>query len=101
VWVALLASRSPRHEQVGVMLLFAGWLPSVALACWQVRQRRWRDLLLSDLLGAGLLVLLAFTAYVPLFLIRVVWFLPLAILPRGTLAELLMQLVSRQHNLTA
>lgn len=94
-WIALLASRSPRPEQVGGMLLIAGWLPSFALAYWQVGHRRWRDLILSDLLGAGLLVLVACSAYVPLFFFMVAWFMPLAILPRGTLAELLTRLLSR------
>ena len=100
-WVALLASRSPRPGKVGVMLLLAGWLPSVALACWQVRHRRWRDLMLSDLLSAGVLVLLASSAYVPLVFFMVAWFVPLAALPRGTLAELLTRLLSRQQNLIA
>lgn len=74
------------------MLLLAGWLPSVALAAWQVRHRSWRALIASDLLGAGLLVLLACTAYLPLFFFHVAWFLPLALLPRGLLAELLARL---------
>jgi hypothetical protein len=45
-----------------------------------VRHRRWRSLLLSDLLATGALVLLACTAYVPLFFFNVAWFLPLAVL---------------------
>lgn len=57
------------------MLLAAGWLPSWALACWQVRHRRLRWLLLSDLLGAGLLTLLACSLYLPLFFFNVAWFL--------------------------
>jgi hypothetical protein len=81
--------------QVGQMLLLAGWLPSVALAVWQMRHRSWRALIASDLLGAGVLVLLACTAYVPLFFFQVVWFLPLALLPRGLLAELLHRLLAR------
>jgi hypothetical protein len=76
---------------VFVMLLAAGWLPSCALAWWQVRHRRLRSLLVSDLLGAGLLTLLACTAYVPLFFFNVAWFLPLALLPRGVLTELLVR----------
>jgi hypothetical protein len=48
-----------------MMLVVAGWLPSWALACWQVKHRRWRSLLLRDLLGAGVLVLLAITPYLP------------------------------------
>lgn len=94
LWIGLLASRASGTNgagltpvQVGQMLLLAGWLPSVALAVWQMRNRRWRALLASDALGAGLLVLLACTAYVPLFFFHVVWFLPLALLPRGLLAE--------------
>jgi hypothetical protein len=73
------------------MLLLAGWLPSVPLALWQQQHRRWRALITSDLLGAGLLVLLACTAYLPLFFFHVVWFVPLALLPRGVLAELLVR----------
>lgn len=102
-WIAVLASRAdrsaglgPTPPQVEQMLIWAAWLPSVALAAWQVNHRRWRDLILSDMLAAGLLVLLAFTAYVPLFFIHVVWFLPMALLPRGVLAELLMRLIGTQ-----
>ena len=95
-WCALLASRAPGGSgpgasgpQVFMMLVAAGWLPSWALACWQVRHRRLRFLLLSDLLGAGLLILLACSLYLPLFFFNVAWFLPLALLPRGLLSELL------------
>jgi hypothetical protein len=95
-WIALLASRAPTATGIGangpqvfVMLVSAGWLPSWALACWQVRHRRWRSLLLSDLLGAGVLVLLAISLYLPLFFFNVAWFLPVALLPRGVLSELL------------
>ena len=103
-WIALLASRAGDGQGIGasgsqvlVMLLLAGWLPSWALACWQVRRRRWRALLASDLMAAGLLVLLAVTAYLPLFFVNVVWFLPLALLPRGLCTELLLRrLVSRR-----
>jgi hypothetical protein len=98
VWCAVLASRAPGGSgpgasgpQVFVMLLAAGWLPSWALACWQVRHRRLRSLLLSDLLGAGLLTLLACSLYLPLFFFNVAWFLPLALLPRGLLSELLVR----------
>ena len=101
-WIALLASRASGQAglgltpaQVGQMLLLAGWLPSVALAVWQMRHRSWRALIASDLLGAGLLVLLACTAYLPLFFFHVAWFLPLALLPRGLLAELLDRLLAR------
>ena len=97
-WIALLASRAPTGSghgatgsQVLVMLLLAGWLPSLALAAWQVKHRRWRSLIGSDLLGAGVLVLLACTAYLPLFFFNVAWFLPLALLPRGVLSELLVR----------
>lgn len=100
-WLALLASRAPRPETVAVMLLLAGWLPSVALAFWQVQHRRWRALLLSDLLAAGLLVLLACSAYLPLFFVNVAWFVPLAVLPRGVLAELLVRLLGGRPDLTA
>jgi hypothetical protein len=78
------------------MLACAGWLPSWALACWQVRHRHLRSLLLSDLLGAGVLLLLAFSAYLPLFFFNVAWFLPLALLPRGVLSELLARRLPRQ-----
>ena len=78
VWCAVLASRAPGGSgpgasgpQVFVMLLAAGWLPSWALAWWQVRHRRLRSLLLSDLLGAGLLTLLACSLYFPLFFFNV------------------------------
>ena len=101
-WIVLLASRASGQvelgltpAQVGQMLLLAGWLPSVALAVWQMRHRSWRALIASDLLGAGVLVLLACTAYLPLFFFQVVWFLPLALLPRGLLAELLDRLLAR------
>jgi hypothetical protein len=101
-WIVLLASRASGQAglgltpaQVGQMLLLAGWLPSVALAVWQMRHRSWRSLIASDLLGAGVLVLLACTAYVPLFFFQVVWFLPLALLPRGLLAELMLVLPAR------
>jgi len=97
-WCAVLASRAPGGSgpgasglQVLVMLLAAGWLPSWALACWQVRHRRLRSLLVSDLLGAGLLTLVAFSLYLPLFFFNVAWFLPLALLPRGVLTELLVR----------
>ena len=100
-WIVLLASRASGQvelgltpAQVGQMLLLAGWLPSVALAVWQMRHRSWRALIASDLLGAGVLVLLACTAYLPLFFFPVVWFLPLALLPRGLLAELLHRLLA-------
>ena len=101
-WIVLLASRASGQVglgltpvQVGQMLLLAGWLPSVALAVWQMRHRSWRALIASDLLGAGVLVLLACTAYLPLFFFQAVWFLPLALLPRGLLAELLDRLLAR------
>jgi len=100
-WIVLLASRASGQvglgltpAQVGQMLLLAGWLPSVALAVWQMRHRSWRALIASDLLGAGVLVLLACTAYLPLFFFQVVWFLPLALLPRGLVAELLHRLLA-------
>ena len=104
-WIALLASRAPTGSghgatgsQVAVMLLLAGWLPSLALAAWQVKHRRWRSLIGSDLLGAGVLVLLACTAYLPLFFFNVAWFLPLALLPRGLLSELLVHFLPPRRN---
>lgn len=98
VWVAVLARRAgdgrgagASAAQVFVMLLLAEWLLSWALAGWQVQRRCWRVLLASDLLAAGALVLLAVTAYVPLFFLNVVWFLPLALLPRGLVTEFLLR----------
>ncbi|MEB3317870.1 MAG: hypothetical protein VKO39_07000 [Cyanobacteriota bacterium] len=103
-WIALVASRAPGPSglggtgwQVAQMLLWAAWLPSIALACWQVRHRRWRDLLLSDLLAAGSIALVAFTLYLPLFFFLVAWFLPLALLPRGVLSEALVRLLPRKN----
>lgn len=101
-WCAVLASRAPDSSglsatgpQVLVMLMAAGWLPSWALAWWQLRHRRLRSLLLSDLLGAGLLILLACSLYLPLFFFNGAWFLPLALLPRGVLTELLARRLPR------
>lgn len=89
-WIALLASRAAEARGAGasaatvfVMLVLSVWLPSLALACWQVQRRRWLPLLASDLLAGGLLLLLVLTAYVPLIVMNVVWFLPLVLLPRG------------------
>ncbi|MBD1194313.1 hypothetical protein [Vulcanococcus sp. Clear-D1] len=100
-WLGLIAIRAPKPEMVAVMLLLAGWLPSVAVAFWQVQHRRWRALILSDLLSAGLLVLVACSAYLPLFFFNVAWFVPLALLPRGLLAEVLVRLVNGRPKLTA
>jgi hypothetical protein len=68
-WIALLASLAPGDSGIGAtgaqlftMLMTAGWLPSWALA---------------------------FSLYLPLFFFNVAWFLPLALLPRGVLSELL------------
>ena len=103
IWIGLLASRAgdgtghgASGAQVFRMLLLAGWLPSLAVASWQVRRRRWGALLASDLLASGLLVLLAVTAYVPLFFVYVAWFLPLALLPRGIITELLFRWGNRR-----
>jgi hypothetical protein len=99
-WFALLASRASTASGVGatgpqvfVMLVVAGWLPWWALAAWQVKHRCWRSLLLSDLLGASVLVLLTISLYLPLFFFNVAWFVPLALLPRGVLSELLIRLL--------
>ena len=103
LWISLLVgsvetttvmARAP--HQVALMLVLAGWLPSVPLALWQVRHRRWRSLLLSDLLGAGLLVLVACTLYLPLFFVQVIWFIPLALLPRGSIPECVIQVVGKR-----
>ena len=50
---------------------------------------------------AGLLVLVACSVYLPLFFFNVVWFVPLALLPRGVLAEVLVRLVNGRPKLTA
>lgn len=89
LWLSLHLGLGATGPQVFVMLVWADWLPSWALACWQVRHRRLSSLLFSDLLGAGGLVLLALSLYLPLFFYNVVWFLPLVLLPRGVLSELL------------
>ena len=98
-WCALLASRAPTSSvlrlsapQVFQILLLAGWLPTVALACWQVRHRRWIPLLVSDLLATIAMTGVACSLYVPLFFYNVVWFLPFALLPRGTMTELILRL---------
>jgi len=102
IWIAVLATtaRTPDARgltpgEVALMLGLAGWLPSLPLALWQVSHRRFRTLLLSDLLGAGLLVLLACTAYLLLFFVDVAWFIPLALLPRGVITEALVRLMGR------
>ena len=72
-WIALLASLAPGDSGIGAtgaqlftMLMTACWLPSWALA---------------------------FSLYLPLFFFNVAWFLPLALLPRGVLSELLIRLL--------
>jgi hypothetical protein len=99
-WITLLASRARSGAgsgltglQVFQLLLLAGWLPSMALATWQLKHRNWTALIVSDLAGAALLLLLAFTAYVPLFFFNVAWFLPLILLPRGVATEALLRLL--------
>lgn len=105
-WIALLASRAEGGSGIGatgpqvvVMLVAAGWLPSLALASWQLKHRRWRSLIASDLLAAALLVLVAFSLYLHLFFFNVVWFLPLALLPRGVLSELLVRSLSARSTI--
>ncbi|MFI0401674.1 MAG: hypothetical protein ACH34U_02015 [Cyanobium sp.] len=104
-WIALLASRASGDSGIGatgpqvfVMLVAAGWLPSLALAFWQVKHRRWRTLIVSDLLAAALVVVVAFSLYLPLFFFNVAWFLPLAMLPRGVLSELLVRCTPARRN---
>lgn len=72
---------------IRVMLLVAGWLPSIGVAYWQVRNRRWLALLLSDLVFAFGLSAVAFTLYLPLFFTMIIWFVPFSLLPRGCLAR--------------
>lgn len=108
VWIAVLASTARTEGspglapgEVALMLGLAGWPPTLPLAIWQGRHRRFRALVLSDLLGAGLLILLACTAYLPLFFFHVAWFIPLALLPRGVIAEGLTRLATiarRSHH---
>jgi hypothetical protein len=101
LWACVLASRADGATggatagQIILMLLVGGWLPSTALAIWQVSRRRWRSLWASDLLWAGVLVLAACTVYLPIFFFNVAWFLPLALLPRGTLTEMIMRRLAR------
>lgn len=97
LWISLLANQAApsgrpwsNPSEVALMLILAGWLPSLALACWQVQRRNWVSLLASDLLAAGLLIGIALTFYLPLFFWNVVWFFPLALLPRGVLTHLLL-----------
>jgi hypothetical protein len=104
-WCAVLGGQATGGSELGasgpqvfVMLMAAGWLPSWALAWWQARHRRLRSLLMSDLLGAGLLTLLACGVYLPLFFFNVAWFLPLGLLPRGVLSELLIRHLSARRN---
>lgn len=47
------------------------------------------------MLVAALVVLVAFSLYLPLFFFNVAWFLPLALLPRGVLSELLVRSKAR------
>lgn len=92
-WIALiLALNAPaKAGQIGVALLVAGWLPSLPVALLESRIRRLPRLLMADAMAAGLLMLLILTVYVPLFFTMVVWFLPLPLLPRGVLTELLLR----------
>jgi hypothetical protein len=98
-WIAILAfiargeiSVSPAPWQVAQMLFWAGWLPTITTACWQVKHRSWHLLLLSDLLSTGCMIAIACTVYIPLFFFNVVWFLFFSLLPRGCLTQLLMRL---------
>jgi hypothetical protein len=52
------------------------------------RSRSLRWLLLQLGLGLAWIVLLACTTYLPLLFFHVLWFLPLALLPRGLLVRL-------------
>lgn len=97
-WVAVLATQAQEEPsidlaqwQVAQILFYAGWLPTIATAFWQVKRRRWRDLLFSDLFCSGVLIAVAFSLYVPLFFFNVVWFLPFALLPRGCVTEVLIR----------
>jgi hypothetical protein len=95
-WVSVLSALAHQESaitlapwQVAEMLIYAGWLPTIATSCWQAKHRNWKALLLSDLLNSGVVIAVAFTIYIPLFLFNVVWFLPFALLPRGCATELL------------
>jgi len=52
------------------------------------RRRSLRWLLLQLGLGLAWIVLLACITYLPLLFFHVMWFLPLALLPRGVLVRL-------------
>lgn len=97
-WIAVLSIAAQQEsvvsfsaQQLVQMLVWAGWLPTIATACWQVNRRHWKALLFSDLLTSGVVVGIAGSAYIPLFLFNVVWFLPFALLPRGCITEVLMR----------
>jgi hypothetical protein len=95
-WAAALSTLAQQESaislapwQVAQMLIWAGWLPTIATSCWQVKRRHWKALLISDILSSGVVIAFAFTIYLPLFLFNIVWFLPFALLPRGCITELL------------
>lgn len=95
-WLAVLplladsdAGISAPAGAIRLMLFGAGWLPSVAVACWQSRHLRWPALLISDLVFTLGLSVVAFTLYVPLFFTMVIWFVLFAMLPRGCVARLM------------
>lgn len=92
-WIALILALNapPRAAQIAVALLIAGWLPSLPVALLESRMQRLPRLLLADALAAGLLTVLFLTLYLPLFFTAVAWFLPLPLLPRGLLTELLLR----------
>lgn len=92
-WIALILARNPKAElaQIALMLLAAGWLPTIPVAIAESRLTSVTRLLLMDCLVAGLLVLVVLFVYVNLFFTAVIWFLPLLLLPRGVITELLMR----------
>jgi len=54
-WVSVLSALAHQESaitlapwQVAQMLIYAGWLPTIATSCWQAKHRNWKALLLSD-----------------------------------------------------
>jgi hypothetical protein len=101
-WLGLLplAADAPlkpsvQIDQVPWMLFWAAWCPGIPLAIWQARASRpWRELLLSDLLFSGALILISCTVYLPLFFTQIPWFWLYALPPRGVFTAMALQLIT-------
>lgn len=107
-WIAVLSAQassqnslSPGWQHLAWMLIWAGWLPTLPVALWQQHHRRWRALIGSDLIAAAGLLLLAWLAYLPLFWVNALWFVPLALMPRGVLSELILRVLKQLLSGTA